>query len=142
VWFVKTRISEVNRVANAPDEIWNEYEARGLGFRHALELVRNGKPTPILELALDEKERGGYLSSGEEEAEGETEGGGGTQGPAPEKDQEAIDAESLGRAVKTALQKAAALGVKQRSFSSESHILVIKAKTKAQREKVSASGKV
>lgn len=140
--FNKVRISEVNRVANAADEVWNEYEARGLGFRHALELVRNGKPTPILELAFDEKERGHYLPSGTQAAEGEASGESSTEGASPAKDQEAIDAESLARAVKTALQKAAALGVKSRSFSSESHILVIKAKTKAQREKVSASGKV
>lgn len=136
--FHKTRISEVNRVANAADEVWNEYEARGLGFRHALELVRNGKPTPILELAFDEKERGGYLPSGEVTAPGEGSGESQTDGNTPSKDQEAIDSESLARAVKTALQKAAALGVKSRSFSSETHILVIKAKTKAQRAKVSA----
>jgi len=139
--FAKTRISEVNRVANASDEVWSEYEARGLGFRHALELVRNGKPTPILELAFDEKDRGNFVEAGTEGTPGEGAGEAGTSGAPSEKDQEAIDGESLNKAVKMALVKSAAFGIKQRSFSSETHILVIKAKTKAQREKVSASGK-
>jgi len=140
--FVKSRISEVNRVANAPDEVWNEYEARGLGFRHALELVRNGKPTPILGLAMDEKEGSRFVEASAEVSPSEAAAESGTGQAASAKDQEAIDGESLARAVKTALIKAAALGIKSRTFSSESHVLTIKAKTKAQRAKVSASGKV
>jgi len=136
--FNKVRISEVNRVANAADEVWNEYEARGLGFRHALELVRNGKPTPILELAFDEKDRIGYLPAAEESNQGEGAGESESGQKASGKDQEAIDAESLARSVKNALVKAAALGIKSRSFASETHTLVIKAKKKNPSGKVSA----
>jgi len=41
--FNKARISEVITVASAPDETWNQYNAKSLGFKHTLEIVRNGK---------------------------------------------------------------------------------------------------
>jgi len=38
--FVKQRISEINRVANAPLDLWTELSARRLSFRRTLELTR------------------------------------------------------------------------------------------------------
>jgi hypothetical protein len=41
--FHKTRISEINRVAQLPDAEWNQFAARTIGFRGALQLAR-GNP--------------------------------------------------------------------------------------------------
>jgi len=38
--FIKQRITEINRVANASDALWSEFEARRLSFRRTLELSR------------------------------------------------------------------------------------------------------
>jgi len=38
--FAKTRVSEINRVAQCGDEVWNEFEARSLSFRKVLQLER------------------------------------------------------------------------------------------------------
>jgi len=43
--FHKVRISEINKVSQAPDEIWNEFEAKTLGFKKVLELARG----PVIE---------------------------------------------------------------------------------------------
>lgn len=44
--FKRSRISEINRVANAPDKVFKEYEAKLIGFDKALEFSRieDGKP--------------------------------------------------------------------------------------------------
>jgi len=46
--FVKQRITEINRVANASDALWSEFEARRLSFRRTLDLTR-GTVTLLLE---------------------------------------------------------------------------------------------
>jgi len=51
--FIKQRITEINRVANAPEELWSEYEARALSFRRTLELSRG-----TVQLLLDKAESG------------------------------------------------------------------------------------
>jgi len=38
--FTKSRISEINKVANAPDKVWNEYSAKLIGFTKALATTR------------------------------------------------------------------------------------------------------
>lgn len=38
--FHKTRISEINRVANAADAVWNRFAASTIGFRKVLEISR------------------------------------------------------------------------------------------------------
>jgi len=51
--FKRSRISEINRVANAPDKLWHEYEAKIIGFDKALELTRkqlNDKGAEIVEV--------------------------------------------------------------------------------------------
>jgi len=50
--FVKTRISEIYRIANSPNDIWREYEAKRLGFKQALNLTRG-----TLRLLLTDKEK-------------------------------------------------------------------------------------
>jgi len=42
--FEKTRISEINRVSQAADDVWNEFEARTIGFRKVLALARGAVP--------------------------------------------------------------------------------------------------
>jgi len=43
--FNKARISEVNRVANAPEELYNAFAAKALGFKNVLQLVRGSDAT-------------------------------------------------------------------------------------------------
>jgi len=50
--FIKQRITEINRVANAPEELWSEYEARALSFRRTLELSR-GTVQLLLDKTVD-----------------------------------------------------------------------------------------
>jgi len=38
--FHKVRISEINKVANAPDDVFSHYQARAIGFNKALEFAR------------------------------------------------------------------------------------------------------
>lgn len=57
--FKRSRISEVNRVANASDKLFKEYEAKLIGFDKCLDLSRleDGKVkiTPAAELLLKDK---------------------------------------------------------------------------------------
>jgi hypothetical protein len=39
--YAKTRVSELNRIAQCADELWDEYEARQIGRNRMLELVRH-----------------------------------------------------------------------------------------------------
>lgn len=51
--FKRSRISELNRVSNAPEKLWHEYEAKIIGFDKALELTRkalNAKGAEIIEV--------------------------------------------------------------------------------------------
>jgi len=43
--FNKVRASEVNRVANAPEALYNQFAARALGFKNVLQLVRGSDAT-------------------------------------------------------------------------------------------------
>ena len=76
--FHKVRISEINRVSNAADDVWSDFEAMGIGFRKTLELTRGS----VLELAAPElgMEKNELAEAQEEHAqhEGETAGGGGS----------------------------------------------------------------
>lgn len=49
--FAKSRISEINAVANSPDAVWAQYTNKAIGFKHTLALTREHlKPlTPHLE---------------------------------------------------------------------------------------------
>jgi len=38
--FNRVRISEINRVANAPDDVFTNYQARAIGFNKAIEFAR------------------------------------------------------------------------------------------------------
>ena len=125
VGFKRSRISEVNRVANSPDAVWSEYAARAIGFRAALELVRDGKPTAIAEECLGDGELQDAI---EIEAEtGQDSGGGGEgkgEGSSP-KDKEAKDAEALHRAVKTIFQRMGALNKRSLTVRSDKFVLKV-----------------
>jgi len=55
--FHKVRISEINKVANAPDDVFTHYQARAIGFNKALEFARVDKDgvheTPAAKLLKD-----------------------------------------------------------------------------------------
>jgi len=38
--FAKSRISEIHRVANVPDELWNAYQVKALGWKKVLDAAR------------------------------------------------------------------------------------------------------
>lgn len=44
VGFRKQRITEINRVATSPNDVWQQYEARALGFDKTLALARVSPP--------------------------------------------------------------------------------------------------
>lgn len=74
--FHKVRISEIIRVSMSPNDIWNDYMGRQLGFNKTLQLARmvDGKAvhSPAMKLLAD----GGNLPESEfGEAESETIGG-------------------------------------------------------------------
>jgi len=58
--FTKQRVNELNRIANASDEVYNQYQSKLLSFRDALELARVEKAgetprmTPATKLLVDE----------------------------------------------------------------------------------------
>lgn len=68
--FKRSRISEVNRVANASDKLFKEYEAKLIGFDKCLEMARFEKPgtlpsaTPAAQLLVSE----GSMTSDEADA--------------------------------------------------------------------------
>jgi len=126
--FNRVRVSEVNRVANAPDDVWSEYEAKAIGFRNALDLVRNGKPTELVGILADGSLGREAIAAEAESASGESEGDSGTGSEAPGKDQESRDAEALNKAAKTVLVKSAALG--KRSFKLETDLYLLTVKRK------------
>jgi len=41
--FAKSRVAEINRVANAPEDVFTNYQARAIGFNKALEFARVDK---------------------------------------------------------------------------------------------------
>jgi len=59
--FHRVRVSEINRVANAKEEVWNSFLAASIGFKKALQLTR-GTVENV------EKELGENMSEGEAEA--------------------------------------------------------------------------
>jgi hypothetical protein len=122
--FVKTRVSEVNRVANAPDPVWNEYEGRAIGFRATLELVRNGVPTPIGMLeGISDVTSGAIEISAQVETEGES-----AEGSADpvEKDPEAKATESLLRASRKVFLDMATLGADSHTVRNDIYVMTVK----------------
>jgi hypothetical protein len=67
--YAKTRVSELNRVSQCSDELWDEYEARKIGRNRMLELVRHAE------------DAGAEDVSGVEGVAEENEGGEGGGGP-------------------------------------------------------------
>ena len=59
--FAKSRVSEVNRIAQCADELWNEYEAGKIGRNRILEIARKaGETEDLTEVPTidDEREQG------------------------------------------------------------------------------------
>lgn len=48
--FSRQTVSKINRVAGASDELWNEFEARSVGFNKMLQLTRGDKPNEATKL--------------------------------------------------------------------------------------------
>lgn len=74
--FIKQRITELYRVATAADEVWQEYEARRLGFKAALNITRG--TLKLLMSPTEQQARSGWLESipseGTEEGDGPSDG--------------------------------------------------------------------
>lgn len=55
--FKRSRVSEINRVAQAADDVWDQFQARHIGFKDTLELARAGaagvETTPAAKLLVD-----------------------------------------------------------------------------------------
>jgi len=84
--FPKTRASEVNRIAQVSDELWDKYKAGEVGRMRILELARGNDTEDV-------------TGSGESEGEGEGESGG--------KSESAVDVEDIGKAKIVTMAKAA-----------------------------------
>jgi len=85
VGFRKQRIAEINRVWQCSDELWNQFEARTIGFRETLEIARGAGMPPgvtrllaessgvsagaVEESLADEKEEGVVLNANTGEVE-------------------------------------------------------------------------
>lgn len=76
--FHKARISEINKVANSADDVWNEYAASTIGFRKTLELTRGNVVDVVAEVS--EVDRSEVASSMQELSDAECKGAGGEGG--------------------------------------------------------------
>jgi len=79
--FKRSRISEINRVANAANDVWNDFEAMQIGFKKVLELERGTVVEVVAhELGMEKNELVGAKEENEEHASGSTGEGGNTSG--------------------------------------------------------------
>jgi len=136
--FVKQRITEINRVSNAPEELWSEYEARALSFRRTLELTRGtvqlllekaehgGPDKVILQRTLDEV-RAEEIKTEEAGAVAEAEGNAGVT----EKETSAVKKERMEIAARKLAGLAEKYSVKSRVFKLENGYVVTVSRSKA-----------
>lgn len=106
----KVRISEINRVANAGDDVWHEIEGRLIGFQRALELSRDNVQKLIAGESHIEVES---VKAGLDEL-GFHESGAGVEKPEPSK---ADKKKSLERAATQVLNIAEYLNLKKQVFT-------------------------
>lgn len=101
VGFNKVRISEINRVAQCGDELWNEFEARSIGFKGVLQLERNTSENV-----------GAIATGGADVGEGDGEG---ESDDAP--DTEAAKIAGMARCAKTILNAAEFLNLRSKKWT-------------------------
>lgn len=63
--FHKVRISEINKIATVPDELWNKFAARELGMKKVLQIARGSTAVDMLQLDASELKEAGLASSDE-----------------------------------------------------------------------------
>lgn len=106
--FVKQRITEINRVAQCGDEVWNEFEARALSFRKVLAIERGSAAENVA--GKSEAANGGGDSSGEDGSAGD--------GSEPSlEERKATAVEKMARAAKTILHAAADLELRSKQWT-------------------------
>lgn len=82
--FHKARISEINKVANAADDVWSEYAASTIGFRKTLELTRGNVVDVVAEVSGTERSEVASAMQELSDTEGAGGGKGDTGGSEPE----------------------------------------------------------
>lgn len=118
--FHKTRISEIRRIAQAGDEVFNALEARMIGWRGALELSRGEAIDEMkrAKVVTEDKELEAALSEAREsitaELEAETSGGDAAEKSAEDKaaDKKAVARANMNKAAVRLLALAELVGVK------------------------------
>jgi len=125
VGFHKVRISEVNRVANAGDDVWSEIEAGMIGFAKALDLSRN----TVTKLIGDERGKT-VLEIEAEVAEVQHAAG----GEGLKKPKETLE-QKLARLCKTVLEVAEILNVRKKTFSLHGFTVTVAKQLKANKNK-------
>jgi hypothetical protein len=122
--FHKTRISEVNRVSQCGDDVWDEFEAKALSFRKVLLLERGTGPENVAD-AGDAIEIGGEVSEGsasEKEIDPE--------------DRKRMSIEKMSRAAKQLLHLGADLELRSKKWTiGNGYELRLVRQTKAEAEK-------
>lgn len=104
--FVKQRITEINRVAQCGDDVWNEFEARSLSFRKVLALERG--TVEQLEPGASEATNNSGVDAGEPSEEDTAEA---------LEDRKAKSLEQISRAATTILRNAADLEMRAKTWS-------------------------
>jgi len=135
--FHRVRVSEINRVANSKDEVWNSFLAASIGFKKALQLTR-GTVENV------EKELGENMSEGEAEAamkyaeKSEAES---AEKSAAEVEADPIQTKTtaMGKAAKHVLALAVELGIRSHTWKGGGYTLTLsKLKSKKSPAKESA----
>jgi len=94
----KVRISEINRVAQCGDELWNEFEARAIGFKKVLEIERGSVQKLIAETSGESAE-----AIENEFKESGLAGGGDSAQPKTDEEKIAARLASIGKCAKSIL---------------------------------------
>jgi len=141
--FNKVRISEILRVSNVPDDMWQPYRARAMSFAKVLELAR------LPGVATDEQLKGfidvSTVTEAEPQAEtGETsesgeEGEGAAESSKPEKTEDEKRKEKASRAAIVLLGSAEFFNWKEEVFRNGSEWEVVVRKVKKQTKKQKAT---
>lgn len=127
--FTKETVSKINRVAQTPNELWSEFEARRLGFNKVLELAR----APVQEAIAEASGQNVIDVKAEVEAmEGEPEAG------ASSEDVDSVQAahqKRLESAIASVLREAEFFNLRRKTVKGSNGWQLVVTKSKAKRAK-------
>jgi hypothetical protein len=135
--FAKSRISEINRISQCPDEMWKEFEARRIGRETVLLLERGADQSP--EVLPPDME-----GAGEDKGDGEVSGGEGEgQGEKTQAEKDEAKKNGMKRAAHQILKCAEFFNLKKRSWTLQNGwVLELRKESKAEMDKrVKRNGK-